>query len=207
MRAAGSGRRGAARLVGTWCAAAVLAGSAAVMGVHPAAAAGKPHPVLVDAPQKRPVFIAPGRAGLARIRLRNTGRKSMRNDGRMYMEIWAPYGTRFTDTKLTPLHGAPGGWACKGDAYRKGVPYESTILRCFSDRHGRVARAGGTAAWQLRMKVVRGTRAGTTLATTPYNQGAAFHFSYRGRSVWTTMSLKVRTPGKSHQNPRNRRHR
>ncbi|MER6381020.1 hypothetical protein ACWDBD_01835 [Streptomyces sp. NPDC001118] len=205
--AARSRRRGAARLVGTWCATAVLAGSAAVMGVHPAAAAGKPHPVLVDHPQNPPVVIAPGQAGRARIELKNTGRKSMRNDGRMYMEVWAPYGTRFTDTRLIPLHGAPGGWTCKGDAYRKGVPYESTILRCFSDHHGRVARAGGTAAWQLKMKVVPGTKAGTTLAGTPYNQGAAFHFGYRGRSVWTTMSLKVSTPGKPQHTSRHGQHR
>ncbi|GHD98145.1 hypothetical protein GCM10010339_04150 [Streptomyces alanosinicus] len=176
------------------------------MGAHPAAAAGKPGPVLVDHPQKPQAVLTPGRAGRVTVQLKNTGRGSARNDGRMYMEIWAPYGTRFTDTRLTPLHGAPGGWACKGDAYRKGVPYESTILRCFSDRHGQVARAGGTAAWELRMKVVPGTRAGTTLATTPYNRGAVFHFGYRGRSVWTTMSLKVRTPGKAHRAHRRAHH-
>ncbi|EST23773.1 hypothetical protein [Streptomyces roseochromogenus] len=217
-------RRSGARRVGRWCAAVVLVGTAATMGANPAVAAGKPHATLVDHPQKRPVVIKPGHTGWARIQLKNTDRKSARNDARMYMEIWAPYGTRFTDTRLTPLHGALGGWACKGDAYRRGVPYESTILRCFSDRHGRVARAGGTATWQLKMKVVPGTRAGTTLSRTPYNQGAVLHFSYHGKAVWTTMSLKVRTPGKpragkvarrttvnaaaghgNHRNPRNPR--
>lgn len=165
------------------------------MGANPAVAAGKPHPTLVDQPQKRPVVIEPGRTGRARIELKNTGRQSARNDARMYMEVWAPYGTRFTENSLTPLHGALGGWACTGEAYRPGVPYESTILRCFSDRHGLVARAGGTAAWQVKMKVVPGTRAGT-LSRTPYKQGAAFHFSYHGKAVWATMSLKVRTSGK-----------
>ncbi|WP_369389247.1 hypothetical protein AB5J72_17830 [Streptomyces sp. CG1] len=191
-----SARRSGARRVGTWCGAVVLAGTATALGANPAVAAGKPHPALVDHPQQRPVVIKPGQTGQARIELKNTGRTSARNDARMYMEIWAPYGTRFTDTRLTPLHGALGGWACKGDAGRPGVPYESTILKCFSDRHGQVAPAGGTAAWQLKIKVVPGTRAGTTLSSTPYNQGAAFHFSYHGKAAWTTMSLKARTPAK-----------
>ncbi|MBP2053133.1 hypothetical protein J2Z21_006124 [Streptomyces griseochromogenes] len=173
----------------------MLAGSATAMGANPAAAAGKPHPVLVDRPQKPPAVIAPGHSGRALIRLENTGRANSANNGRMYMEIWAPYGTRFTDTKLTPLHGAPGGWSCKGDAYRPGVPYESTVLRCVSDHHGPVVRAGRTAVWQLRMKVEPGTRAGTTLSATPNNYGAALHYSYHGKSVWKTLSLAVRTPG------------
>ena len=193
-----SGRRSGARRVGTWCAAVVLAGSTAAMGANPASAAGKPkpHPVLVDDPQKPLAVIAPGHAGRARIQLKNTGGGSASNDGRMYMEIWAPYGTRFTATKLTPLHGAPGGWSCTGEAYRRGVPYESTILRCISDHHGLVVRAGGTVAWQLKIKVMPGTRTGTKLAETPYHQGAVLHYSYHGQGAWTTLSLAVRTPRK-----------
>lgn len=187
-----TGHRGGLRRAGKWCVAAVTAGCAVAVGANPALAAD-PYPVLVDSSKPR-AAIAPGAAGQVKVGLKNTSDVDAWNNGRMYMELWAPQGTRFTEATLTPVNGALGGWSCKGDAGEEGKPYESTVLKCSSGWWGMVAPAGKRAQWQVNMKVYGDTRANTVLPNAGEGgYGAVFYYTHDGRGHWSTMSLEIKT--------------
>lgn len=148
----------------TACSASALAGT-------PAAAAV---PELVDAPGE-PALIAPGASGTVTIGLENRSAEDAVDEGHMYMEVWAPDGSRFTDLTLTPLDGAPGGWTCDGDQGTEGQPYESTVLKRASDEKGIVAAAGKTARWRMSMKMFGDTPSDVTLPSTGEGQRRTAH--------------------------------
>lgn len=218
----GAGRGRTVRRAGRRWAAALLVGSALTVGAAPApadapsselidlgvlqalltpsaaqaqpAAAQPPSPHLVNHSDEPAGVIAPGASGQARVGLRNTGDADAVNSGRMYMELWAPAGSRFTDVTLTPVDGALGGWTCRGDQGVEGQPYESTILKCGSDAQGVVVPAGGTAFWQVNMKVSGDAPADTVLQNAAEaGYGATLYHSKDGRGSWSTMSLEIRT--------------
>jgi hypothetical protein len=177
----------------------LVAGSAAglVPGQAPdqtsATGSDAPYPVLADDQGERPV-IAPGEAGQVTVGLRNTGNADAVNDGRMYMELWAPYYARFTDVTLTPVDGALGGWACTGDGGVEGKPYESTVLRCSSSEKGVVARPGQAVHWRANIKVNGDAPADTLLHNAGEGgYGAVLYHISNGRGHWSTMSLTVMT--------------
>lgn len=218
--AGGAGRGSMVRRAGRWSVAALLVGSALTVGAAPepadtplselvdlgalqalltpgvaqAPATAPPSLVLTDHPNEPQAAIAPGASGQARIGLLNNNDADAVNDGRMYMEIWAPYWSRFTDVTLTPVDGALGGWDCHGDQGVEGQPYESTILKCSSDAQGVLVPAGGTAYWQVNMKVYGDAPADTVLHNAGEGgYGAVLHYIRDGRGGWATMSLELRT--------------
>ncbi|MFC7900202.1 hypothetical protein ACFUV1_08605 [Streptomyces griseoincarnatus] len=180
-----------ARRVSKVSAGVLMAGSALL--VSPPSMAAEPRPQLVDAAEA-PDPIAPGASGTAVVGLRNVGHVDARNDGQMYMELWAPRYSYFTAPTLTPVGDAPGGWSCKGDAAVEGRPYKSTILKCSSDKKGVVAAAREAVRWKVQMSVSPQAPADTVLHNAGEDgYGAVLYHSTNGRGTWSNMSLQIYT--------------
>ncbi|MDN3022780.1 hypothetical protein [Streptomyces sp. S.PB5] len=182
------------RRAGRRCAAVLLACSAVVLGAGPAPAAGPSIPMLTapsETEQSIPVM-APGTSGPVTVAFKNPSLVNAVNDGRLYMELWAPWATRFTDVSLTPVDGALGGWTCSGDGVVEGRPYESTILRCLSSEKGVVAPAGGIARWRVNMKVYGDAPADRVLPNAGEGgYGAVLIYTRNERSGWGITDLKI----------------
>jgi hypothetical protein len=184
------------RRAGRRCAAALLACSAVALGAGPASASvGGPSIPMLTAPGEveQPVpVMAPGESGPVTVAFKNPSWVEAVNDGRLYMELWAPWATRFTDVSLTPVDGALGGWTCSGDGVVEGRPYESTILRCLSSEKGVVAPARGIARWKVNMKVYGDAPVDRVLPNAGEGgYGAVLIYTRDKRSGWGITDLKI----------------
>ncbi|WP_190094485.1 hypothetical protein [Streptomyces melanogenes] len=108
-----------------------------------------------DCPVDTTAVIAPGTSGTATFGLKNDSDK-IPSDEQLYLSVWAPPHTTFTDDTVTAIGDAPGPWSCVRE-------FNNIRLRCVSDWKGVPVPTGETRQWQVHLAVDSDAPYNTTL--------------------------------------------